>query len=169
MIKKQLSYLFDMYTHSLHKVAILIIYTMCFISCNLLHFDEKCDNEEGSIISSSLYLTFTIHTNEENTRSNPTGGEDGDGREIGAANENHIEQLVLCFIEADDNVIDPNKFIDDRSSSAKAMPIIMEYCETPSFTLSTTSNSWTTQPIKINKLKPNVDYYMIVIANVYNL
>ena len=47
-------------------------------------------------------LTFTMPTEEEGSRAgNPTGGEDGDGHEMGQDNENNISTAVAFFFQND--------------------------------------------------------------------
>lgn len=54
---------------------------------------------EGQAGKSYVTLSFTMPTEEMGSRTNPTGGEDGDGHEAGQANENAISTAVAFFFQ----------------------------------------------------------------------
>ena len=54
---------------------------------------------EGQAGKSYVTLSFTMPTEEMGSRTNPTGGEDGDGHEAGQSNENTISTAVAFFFQ----------------------------------------------------------------------
>ena len=67
--------------------------------CELIHDDLPETRTDGE----PVYIRLQISTGGEMsaTRSNPTGGEDGDGREPGTSDENKIKNITLFLFDAD--------------------------------------------------------------------
>ena len=67
--------------------------------CELIHDDLPETRADGE----PVYIRLQISTGGEMsaTRSNPTGGEDGDGREPGTSDENKIKNITLFLFDAD--------------------------------------------------------------------
>ncbi len=65
-------------------------------------FSQEPGPGEGAL--STVYLSVAIQTTADETavRSNPTGGEDGDGTEDGLENENTIQDLTVVFFTGTD-------------------------------------------------------------------
>lgn len=133
-------------------------------ACSLIHDDmeELGYREDGSAYA---YVSLTIHTGTTGnvTRSNPTGGEAGDGYEDGQTYENAVSNLTLFFYPATlgdggvnrDNVNftakvyitnpDPNWNMEDGTQ-----PI---------------DKTFTVGPVKVEGLKTNQQYHVLAVAN----
>ena len=81
--------------------GIITVLLLSLGACSLIHDDmeELGYREDGSAYA---YVSLTIHTGTTGnvTRSNPTGGEDGDGYEKGQDYENRVNNLTLFFYPA---------------------------------------------------------------------
>ena len=145
----------------------LVLALCCFslIGC----FSYECPDAEQAetIQNDAIYITLQINSGQIGSRTSPIGGEDGDGKEDGINNEARIEKLIMLFIEANEGDIDPNKFIDDTSKSAKASKVIIESCELIPIINQSSAKSWTTLPMEVKNITLNKEYYLIVVANVY--
>ena len=144
----------------------LVLALCCFslIGC----FSYECPDAEQAetIQNDAIYITLQINSGQIGSRTSPIGGEDGDGKEDGINNEARIEKLIMLFIEANEGDIDPNKFIDDTSKSAKASKVIIESCELIPIINQSSAKSWTTLPMEVKNITLNKEYYLIVVANV---
>ena len=74
--------------------------------CELIHDDLPETRADGE----PVYIRLQISTGGEMsaTRSNPTGGEDGDGREPGTDNENAVSNVTLFLYDASVSINDAN-------------------------------------------------------------
>ena len=74
--------------------GIITVLLLSLGACSLIHDDpeELGYREDGSAYA---YVSLTIHTGTTGnvTRSNPTGGEDGDGYEKGQDYENSVNKI----------------------------------------------------------------------------
>ena len=95
--------------------GIITVLLLSLGACSLIHDDpeELGYREDGSAYA---YVSLTIHTGTTGnvTRSNPTGGEDGDGYEKGQDYENSVNNLTLFFYPAalDDGGVNRNGDIE---------------------------------------------------------
>ena len=84
----------------------IIIYTLFLAllpACELIHDDLPETKAEGA----PVYIRLTISTGGEmGTKANPTGGEDGDGREPGETFEDAVDDLYLFFYQVGEDVTD---------------------------------------------------------------
>ena len=125
------------------------------------HYSEE---EIDDTYNGSVYLTLHINTAlKENTRSNPNGGEFGDGDEIGVYNENTIDKLVFFFFRADQATGGI-----DHSDKPENIEVITEFCEAPAVINQSNRLEWSTQPIELKNIVAGYEYYMVVVANAYS-
>ena len=80
--------------------GIIAVLLLSLGACSLIHDDmEDCQlyTPEG-VPYAYVAVAFNTGMN-TSTRSNPTGGEDGDGPEVGQSNENQVNDITLFFYE----------------------------------------------------------------------
>lgn len=133
-------------------------------ACSLIHDDmeELGYREDGSAYA---YVSLTIHTGTTGnvTRSNPTGGEDGDGYEKGQDYENRVNNLTLFFYPA--ALGDGGVNRDNVNFTAKV------YITNPDPNWDMTDGdqpidkTFTVGPVKVEGLKTNQKYHVLAVAN----
>lgn len=136
-------------------------------ACSLIHDDmeELGYREDGSAYA---YVSLTIHTGTTGnvTRSNPTGGEDGDGYEKGQDYENRVNNLTLFFYPA--TLGDGGVNRDNVNFTAKV------YITNPDPNWDMTDGdqpidkTFTVGPVKVDGLKTNQQYHVLAVANAGN-
>ena len=144
--------------------GIIAVLLLSLGACSLIHDDleELGYREDGSAYA---YVSLTIHTGTTGnvTRSNPTGGEDGDGYEKGQDYENRVNNLTLFFYPAAlgdggvnrDNVNFTAKvYITNPASNGN-----MEDGTLP------IDKTFTVGPVKVDGLKTNQQYHVLAVAN----
>lgn len=149
--------------------GIIAVLLLSLGACSLIHDDmeELGYREDGSAYA---YVSLTIHTGTTGnvTRSNPTGGEDGDGYEDGQTYENAVSNLTLFFYPAalDDGGVNRN---GDIEFTAKV------YITNPDPNWDMTDGdqpidkTFTVGPVKVNGLKTNQQYHVLAVANAGDL
>lgn len=145
--------------------GIITVLLLSLGACSLIHDDpeELGYREDGSAYA---YVSLTIHTGTTGnvTRSNPTGGEDGDGYEDGQTYENAVSNLTLFFYPAalDDGGVNRN---GDIEFTAKV------YITNPDQNWDMTDGTkpidktFTVGPVKVEGLKTNQQYHVLAVAN----
>lgn len=103
----------------------------------------------GELTDSYVTLNFTMAFSGQGTRSNPTGGETGDGEEAGQDNENKISSAVAFLYQDADGV--------NGDGSVTVTPVYFNDVTEG------TGNSYSTAPVRVTL--PNGDYHIIVVAN----
>jgi len=84
------------------RYSILIWILFALWGCEKQNSSET-DSGEGGRNLYEAYVAINLHMLEESeVRSNPTGGEDGDGKEPGLDNENAIKNLTVLFYPGND-------------------------------------------------------------------
>lgn len=124
---------------------------MVFTTAACGNIYDRPDDEECPINKTGTFITLTINT-PVTTRSNPTGGENGDAAENGQTNENAITNLSVFFFQGTNinQAIETNAFIAGTS-----------YFESSDIIGNTTK----TRKVDI----PKGTYHVIVVANAGNL
>ena len=131
---------------------------VCALGCMMLF--GACSKEDDSFVTPdnqwnvSTYISLNISTLEQSTatRSNPTGGNDGDGREEGINNENKVHELTLFLYEASGDGI-----------NIEANPEVMAvYANSLN---QVNAHTYKTQPILIKDMQVTANTYVIVVAN----
>lgn len=130
-------------------------------ACSLIHDDpEDCQlyTSEG-VPYAYVAVAFNTGMN-TSTRSNPTGGENGDDLEPGQSNENRVNDITLFFYEATDDVKGVN--------SNPATKIVAQHHFTKENFDAIPSNNHqiaTTKPVEVTELLVNHSYHVLAVVN----
>ena len=148
--------------------GIITVLLLSLGACSLIHDDmeELGYREDGSAYA---YVSLTIHTGTTGnvTRSNPTGGEDGDGYEKGQDYENSVNNLTLFFYPA--TLGDGGVNRDNVNFTAKV------YITNPAPNgnmedgTQPIDKTFTVGPVKVDGLKTNQQYHVLAVANAGDL
>lgn len=110
------------------------------------------DFEAGKHKLIDAYLSFTINSlTDLQTKSNPTGGENGDGNEVGLDNENKIDNITIVLYKG-----------DNINSAVNTLPSAILFVSSSDIL---PGNTTTVQKVKLEKSV----YHVIVIANAGDL
>lgn len=132
------------------KISIsIILLFFSFLSCQQdFYSDDEDKKEEWGLIDAYISIAINNVSNSQ-TKSNPAGGENGNGTETGFDNENKIENLNIIFYKA----------ADINSAVNANTPIsAVHYISSANISL---NNKTTVQKIKLEK----TSYRMITITN----
>lgn len=146
--------------------GIITVLLLSLGACSLIHDDleELGYREDGSAYA---YVSLTIHTGTTGnvTRSNPTGGEDGDGYgyEKGQDYENRVNNLTLFFYPA--ALGDGGVNRDNVNFTAK---VYIDQMGTSTDGTKPIDKTFTVGPVKVNGLKTNQQYHVLAVANAEN-
>lgn len=137
----------------------IIIYTILLAllpACELIHDDLPETKAEGV----PVYIRLTISTGGEmGTKANPTGGEDGDGREPGETFEDAVNDLYLFFYQVAEGVTDGvNAAAETKIVAYKYFTIGDDYKQYGS--------NISTAPVEIEGLSVGQTYHVLVVTNV---
>ena len=145
--------------------GIIAVLLLSLGACSLIHDDmeELGYREDGSAYA---YVSLTIHTGTAGnvTRSNPTGGETGDGYEDGQTYENAVSNLTLFFYPAalGDGGVNRNGDIEFTAKVYITNP-------DPNWAVSDGTQpidkTFTVGPVKVEGLKTNQQYHVLAVAN----
>lgn len=133
-------------------------------ACSLIHDDpEDCQlyTSEG-VPYAYVAVAFNTGMNtstraDENDLEDPTGGEDGDGPEVGQSNENQVNDITLFFYEATDEVKGINS---DPDTSIVAR----HHFKNGEFTYNGGTNAQT-NPVEVTDLLVNHSYHVLAVVN----
>lgn len=149
--------------------GIITVLLLSLGACSLIHDDmeELGYREDGSAYA---YVSLTIHTGTTGnvTRSNPTGGETGDGHEKGQDYENAVKDLTLFFYPAaSGNSSGVNQADVEFTAKVYISPIgtSTNVTQQPS----NIDKTFTVGPVKVNGLKTNQQYHVLAVANAGDL
>lgn len=141
------------------KIGLAVIGATCLFSCDLIHDDDmKCQHYTADGVPFA-YVGLNISAGNANqvTKANPTGGEEGDGREEGVRDENVVSNITAFFFESADG-----KGINSDAST----PIVArQYWSSKNFTY-TGNTQYTTEPIEVLNLQVGHTYDVLVVTNV---
>lgn len=92
-----------------YKYLLYVCMATCFmqVGCTDEVHLNRDDGEEDVVVENYLRLTISSPEAKHLTRSNPTGGENGDGYEPGQDYETRIDDLMLLFYQGTDGVNSP--------------------------------------------------------------
>ena len=130
-------------------------------ACSLIHDDpEDCQlyTPEG-VPYAYVAVAFNTEMN-TSTRSNPTGGEDGDGPEVGQSNENQVNDITLFFYEVGEG--------DKGVNSDSETKIVARHHFTKENFDAIPSNNHqiaTTKPVEVTELLVNHSYHVLAVVN----
>lgn len=141
--------------------GIIAVLLLSLGACSLIHDDpEDCQlyTSEG-VPYAYVAVAFNTGMN-TSTRSNPTGGENGDDLEPGQSNENKVNDITLFFYEVKDDVKGVN--------SDPATKIVARHHFTEKNFDAIPSNNHqiaTTNPVEVTDLLVNHSYHVLAVVN----
>lgn len=138
--------------------GIIAIALSALNACSLIHDDpDDCQlyTPEG-VPYAYVAVAFNTGMN-TSTRSNPTGGEDGDGPEVGQSNENQVNDITLFFYEATDKVKGVN-------SDPETSIVARHHFKNGEFTYNGGTNAQT-NPVEVTQLLVNHSYHVLAVVN----
>ena len=138
--------------------SIIAVALGAFNACSLIHDDpEDCQlyTSEGVPYA---YVAVAFNTGmSTSTRSNPTGGENGDDLEPGQSNENKVNDITLFFYEATDG--------DQGVNMSSTTPIVARHhFGSREFTYNGGTNAQT-NPVEVTQLLVNHSYHVLAVVN----
>lgn len=139
------------------KIGLAVIGAMCLFSCDLIHDDDmKCQHYTPDGVPFA-YVGLNISAGSANqvTKANPTGGEEGDGREEGVRDENVVSTITAFFFESDKGI-----------NSDASTPIVARQSWPSSAFTYKGNTQYTTDPIEVEHLQVGHTYDVLVITNV---
>lgn len=138
--------------------SIIAVALGAFNACSLIHDDpEDCQlyTPEG-VPYAYVAVAFNTGMN-TSTRSNPTGGENGDDLEPGQSNENKVNDITLFFYEATDG--------DQGVNMSSTTPIVARHhFGSREFTYNGGTNAQT-NPVEVTQLLVNQSYHVLAVVN----
>ena len=141
--------------------SIIAVALGAFNACSLIHDDpEDCQlyTPEG-VPYAYVAVAFNTGMN-TSTRSNPTGGEDGDDLEPGQSNENQVNDITLFFYEVGEG--------DKGVNMPSTTPIVAwHHFGDEDFDAIPSNNHQiaTTKPVEVTKLLVNHSYHVLAVVN----
>lgn len=139
------------------KIGLAVIGATCLFSCDLIHDDDmKCQHYTPDGVPFA-YVGLNISAGSANqvTKANPTGGEEGDGREEGVRDENVVSTITAFFFESDNGI----------NSDASTKIVARQSWPSSAFTY-TGNMQYTTDPIEVLNLQVGHTYDVLVVTNV---
>lgn len=140
--------------HTVKGVAGCLLMASLAAGCAQEDIDTAPSGGGGMSASSYVSLSFASQQSTP-TRSNPTGGEQGDGQEKGQVNENEIKSAVAFFYQGNNGV--------NSDGSTKIMAVATFNVGSPTEPGNGIDRTYTTSPQQVD-LK-NGTYNVIVVAN----
>lgn len=139
------------------KIGLAVIGATCLFSCDLIHDDDmKCQHYTADGVPFA-YVGLNISAGSANqvTKANPTGGEEGDGREEGVRDENVVSTIIAFFFESDKGI-----------NSDASTPIVARQSWPSSAFTYKGNTQYTTDPIEVEHLQVGHTYDVLVVTNV---
>lgn len=139
------------------KIGLAVIGATCLFSCDLIHDDDmKCQHYTADGVPFA-YVGLNISAGNANqvTKANPTGGEEGDGREEGVRDENVVSSITAFFFESDKGI-----------NSDASTPIVARQSWPSSAFTYKGNTQYTTDPIEVEHLQVRHTYDVLVVTNV---
>lgn len=129
--------------------------------CELIHDDDMdCQlyTPEGVPYAYVSIALSTAMTPSTRAAGDPTGGEEGDGREPGQSEENKVNDITLFFYEATNEVTGVN--------AAGTTPIVARLSLSKDDFTYTQGNDWaSTNSIEVEQLLVNHQYHVLAVVN----
>lgn len=142
--------------------SIIAVALGAFNACSLIHDDpEDCQlyTPEG-VPYAYVAVAFNTGMN-TSTRSNPTGGENGDDLEPGQSNENQVNDITLFFYDTGTN---PDANDNPGVNMDPATPIVARrHFGDGEFTYNGTNAQ--TNPVEVTQLLVNHSYHVLAVVN----
>lgn len=149
--------------------SIIAVALGAFNACSLIHDDpEDCQlyTSEG-VPYAYVAVAFNTGMNtstraDENDLEDPTGGEDGDGPEVGQSNENRVNDITLFFYDTGTN---PDANDNPGVNMDPATPIVARHhFKYGEFTYNGGTNAQT-NPVEVTQLLVNHSYHVLAVVN----
>lgn len=137
--------------------SIIAVALGAFNACSLIHDDpEDCQlyTPEG-VPYAYVAVAFNTGMN-TSTRSNPTGGEDGDDLEPGQSNENQVNDITLFFYEVGEG----DKGVN---SDSETKIVARHHFATGKFIH--VDDKVNTKPVEVTQLLVNRSYHVLAVVN----
>ena len=144
--------------------GILISLLVFFTGCELIHEDDMdCQlYTEDGVPYAYVAIELNTSTSSSSTRAggNPTGGEEGDGREPGQSYENEVNDITLFFYEATGGEA------DEGVNSEGTTPIVARLHLTKNeFNYIEGGTTASTHPVEVEQLLVNHNYHVLAVVN----
>lgn len=134
-------------------------------ACSLIHDDmEDCQlyTSEG-VPYAYVAVAFNTGMN-TSTRSNPTGGENGDDLEPGQSNENQVNDITLFFYETSETSgLNQTQQNPGVNMPANTKIVARHHFATGEFTHA--DNKAETNPVEVEQLLVNHSYHVLAVVN----
>lgn len=159
---------------TLWRASVLATLPLLAVSCEMF-FDEKLEDLIGDSVAAQ-YINITIGVSAADnpvTRANPTGGEYGDGPEMGQTRENVVTKIAIVFYQDADGINtakDATKVIYAANYDARELDyddLYHTHMEYEPMDVRTSEVTYTTGnvPFPENKLKQGETYRVLAFAN----
>lgn len=128
--------------------------------CDLIHDDDMdCQlyTPEGVPYAYVSIALSTAMTPSTRAADDPTGGEEGDGREPGQANENRVNDITLFFYEATTDVTGVN--------AAPETEVIRQHFSENDINYKEGQTSASTEAVPVEQLLVNHNYHVLAVVN----
>lgn len=143
--------------------SIIAVALGAFNACSLIHDDpEDCQlyTSEG-VPYAYVAVAFNTGMNtstraDENDLEDPTGGEDGDGPEVGQSNENQVNDITLFFYEVGEG----DKGVN---SDSETKIVARHHFATGKFIH--VDDKVNTKPVEVTQLLVNHSYHVLAVVN----
>src|SRR5574344_894382 len=139
------------------KNKILFILAMGLIPLMICNCSNESIITNSSVQNDSVYISLKVNTPMSSTRSNPTGGENGDGSEAGINNENAIHSMALFFYK------------DESATSIESgnglTTLIRVNIDESKIDQATNSMTASMVAMSVKTLTLNIPYHIVVVAN----
>ena len=130
--------------------------------CELIHDDDMdCQlyTPEGVPYAYVSIALSTAMTPSTRATDDPTGGEDGDGREPGQSEENKVNDITLFFYDVEDALDGVN------SAAATPIPVIRQYFSKKEINYENGQTYATTEAVPVEELLVNHNYHVLAVVN----
>ena len=130
--------------------------------CELIHDDDMdCQlyTPEGVPYAYVSIALSTAMTPSTRATDDPTGGEDGDGREPGQSEENKVNDITLFFYDVEDALDGVN------SAAATPIPVIRQYFSKKEINYENGQTYATTEAVPVEELLGNHNYHVLAVVN----
>ena len=130
--------------------------------CDLIHDDDMdCQlyTPEGVPYAYVSIALSTAMTPSTRAADDPTGGEEGDGREPGQSYENEVNDITLFFYDVEDALDGVN------SAAATPIPVIRQYFSKKEINYENGQTYATTEAVPVEELLVNHNYHVLAVVN----
>lgn len=146
--------------------SIITVALGAFNACSLIHDDpEDCQlyTSEG-VPYAYVAVAFNTGMN-TSTRSNPTGGENGDDLEPGQSNENQVNDITLFFYETSETSgLNPTQQNPGVNMDPATPIVARHHFKYGEFTYNGGTNAQT-NPVEVTQLLVNHSYHVLAVVN----